>query len=231
MIYKRPSQLVSGTKQKSQKCLVVLCFLCAETTLHCFQDKNYGKKLEDRSCYGETTEDIEVTTKQIFRSIFWRHAPTVFFNVRLIKLSDGLFGAFVKGRLDVSLSLVSQNCVRRLRNYVLSQRCCCRFKYSGTLLGHRTVLTSQKTWRFGLHPVTESSKYNSKLQPTRCNVSWFIYFYTRSTCFRRFLRSSSGAHNCTYSFRYCQQILLLATAQLCAPDDGRRNLLKHVEHL
>jgi hypothetical protein len=38
----------------------------------------------------------------------------------------------------------------------------------------------------------------------------FIYFYRRSTCFRRFLRPSSGAHNCTYSFRYCQPILLLA---------------------
>jgi len=32
----------------------------------------------------------------------------------------------------------------------------------------------------------------------------FIYFYRRSTCFRQFLRPSSGAHNCTYSFRYCQ---------------------------
>ena len=50
----------------------------------------------------------------------------------------------------------------------------------------------------------------SKLQPTRCNVSWFIYFYRCSTCFRWFLRSSSGAHNCTYSFRYCQPILLPA---------------------
>ena len=101
---------------------------------------------------------------------------------------------------------------------------------------------------------------NSKLQPTRCNVSWFIYFYRRSTSFRRFLRPSSGAHNCTYSFRYCQPILLLAAivdemelvssisstiaasssigwqylklyVQLCAPDDGRRNRLKHVQRL
>jgi len=38
----------------------------------------------------------------------------------------------------------------------------------------------------------------------------FIYFYRRSTCFRWFLRPSSGAHNCTYSFRYCRPILLLA---------------------
>jgi hypothetical protein len=29
-----------------------------------------------------------------------------------------------------------------------------------------------------------------------------ICFYRRSTCFRRFLYPSSGAHNCTYSFRY-----------------------------
>ena len=27
-------------------------------------------------------------------------------------------------------------------------------------------------------------KHNSKLQPTRCNVSWFIYFYRHSTCLR-----------------------------------------------
>jgi hypothetical protein len=37
-----------------------------------------------------------------------------------------------------------------------------------------------------------------------------VYFYRRSTCFRRVLRPSSGAHNCTYSFRYCQPMLLLS---------------------
>ena len=37
----------------------------------------------------------------------------------------------------------------------------------------------------------------------------FIYFYRCSTGFRRFLRPSSGAHNCTYSFRYSQPTLLL----------------------
>ena len=51
----------------------------------------------------------------------------------------------------------------------------------------------------------------SKLQPTRCNISWFIYFYRRCTCFRRSLHPSSGAQNCTYNFRYCQPILLFAT--------------------
>jgi len=30
----------------------------------------------------------------------------------------------------------------------------------------------------------------------------FIYLYRRSTCFRRFLRPSLGAHNWTYSFRF-----------------------------
>jgi len=53
-------------------------------------------------------------------------------------------------------------------------------------------------------------KYISKLQPTRCNVSWFIYFNRCSKCFRRFPRPSSGAQNCTYSFRYCQPIQVLA---------------------
>ena len=55
--------------------------------------------------------------------------------------------------------------------------------------------------------VADSKRYsNYKLQPTRCNFSW-IYFYRRSTCFRRFLRPSSGTQNYTYSFRYCQPIL------------------------
>jgi len=36
-----------------------------------------------------------------------------------------------------------------------------------------------------------------------------IYFYRCSTCFRQFLRSSSGAHNCTYSFRYCQAVCIV----------------------
>jgi hypothetical protein len=60
------------------------------------------------------------------------------------------------------------------------------------------------------HSYIRASQYNSKLQPRRCNVSLFIYFYRRSICFREFLRPSSGAHNCTYSFSYCQPILLLA---------------------
>jgi len=73
---------------------------------------------------------------------------------------------------------------------------------------------------------------------------FFIHFFLkRSTCFRRFLRPSSGAHNCIHSFKYCQPVLLQAgivdemelleylklCIQLCAPDDGRRNRLKHVE--
>jgi len=52
--------------------------------------------------------------------------------------------------------------------------------------------------------------FNSKLRPTRCNISWLVYFYRRSTCFRRYLRPSWEAHNCTYSFRYYQSILLLS---------------------
>ena len=40
---------------------------------------------------------------------------------------------------------------------------------------------------------------------------FLIYFFLkRSTCFGRFLRPPSGAHNCLHSFRYCRPVLLLA---------------------
>jgi len=39
---------------------------------------------------------------------------------------------------------------------------------------------------------------------------FLIYSFLKcSTCFRQFLRPSSGAHNCTHNFRYCQPLLLL----------------------
>jgi hypothetical protein len=39
----------------------------------------------------------------------------------------------------------------------------------------------------------------------------FDYLFLKgSTYFGRFLRPSSGAHNCTLSFRYCQPLLLQA---------------------
>jgi hypothetical protein len=72
-------------------------------------------------------------------------------------------------------------------------------------------LLSLVTWR--THKLWDSH-WNSKLQPTRYNLSWFIYFYIRSTCFRRFLCPWSEAHNCTYSFRYCQPTLLLAASRI-----------------
>ena len=80
---------------------------------------------------------------------------------------------------------------------------------------HRKCFDAKKTYSFwsccffDIH-ISVHRKYNSKLQPTRCKVSWFIYFYRRSTCFRRFLHPSSGAHICTYSFSYSQPILLPA---------------------
>ena len=68
-----------------------------------------------------------------------------------------------------------------------------------------------------------------------------------STCFRRFLHPSSGAQNCIYSIGYFVKPLLLPATvvagsskgltkypmlyiQFWAPDDERRNRLKHVEH-
>jgi len=71
------------------------------------------------------------------------------------------------------------------------------------------ILHCQKFISYNWRHYLSITPRTSKLQPTRCSVSWFIYFWRRSTCFRRFLRLSLGAHNCTYSFRYWQQILLL----------------------
>jgi len=53
----------------------------------------------------------------------------------------------------------------------------------------------------------------------------------RCTCFRRFFRPSSGAQNCTYSVRYLSDQYLTLYVQFWAPDDGRKNRLKHVERL
>jgi hypothetical protein len=64
-------------------------------------------------------------------------------------------------------------------------------------------------WGFDIHTSVHRNiiTYYSQQDATFLE---FIYLYRRSTCFRRFLRPSSEAHNCTYSFRYCQPILLLA---------------------
>ena len=48
------------------------------------------------------------------------------------------------------------------------------------------------------------------------DVTIFYLFLKGSTCFGRFLRPSSGARNCTFSFRYCQQILLEASSMIPA---------------
>ena len=53
----------------------------------------------------------------------------------------------------------------------------------------------------------------------------------RYTCFRRFFRPSSGAQKCTYSVRYWSDKYLTLYVQFWAPDDGRKNCLKHVERL
>jgi len=65
--------------------------------------------------------------------------------------------------------------------------------------------------------MTRKTTFWTRFKPLITNYSQqdatfleFIYFYRRCTCFRRFLRPSSGVHNCIYSFRYCQPILLLA---------------------
>ena len=59
-----------------------------------------------------------------------------------------------------------------------------------------------------------------------------LFISVRScTCFKRFFRPSPGAQNCTYSVRYLSDQYLTLYVLFWAPDDGRKNRLKHVELL
>ena len=83
-----------------------------------------------------------------------------------------------------------------------------------------------------------SFKYN-KQDATLYNILCYCQCFT---CFRRFLRPSSGTQKLYTAYGICQACLLLPLAvaaskldiylMLCvkfwAPDDGRRNRLKHV---
>jgi len=64
-----------------------------------------------------------------------------------------------------------------------------------------------------------------RVQPTRCNVSQFIYFcktlYMFQTVFSSIIRSS----------KLHIQRQVFVRPQFRAPDDGRKNRLKHVERL
>ena len=75
----------------------------------------------------------------------------------------------------------------------------------------------------------------SSLQSTTNKMQRFTFFLfisvSRSTCFRWFFHSSSGAGNCTYNVRYWSDKYLMLYVQFWAPDDGRKNRPKHVERL
>ena len=92
-----------------------------------------------------------------------------------------------------------------------------------------TQITVDTTKRICIYCCNIFSEYN---QQDATFHSLFISV-RRSTCFRRFLRSSSIAQNCTYSVRYLseQYCYLTLYVQFWAPDDGRKNRLKHVERL
>jgi hypothetical protein len=54
-------------------------------------------------------------------------------------------------------------------------------------------------------------KYNQKDA-----TFFYLFIYINCfTCFRRFLRPSSGAHNCTYSIWYCQTTTAASCVQVC----------------
>ena len=77
-----------------------------------------------------------------------------------------------------------------------------------------------------------SFKYNQQ-DATLYNI---LYYCQCSTCFRRFLRPSSGAqklytqHLVYVKLACCYRYTRCCVYSFWAPDDGRRNRLKHVEH-
>src|SRR5215475_4154452 len=102
-----------------------------------------------------------------------------------------------------------------IQRLVLSNKYCCyllswmRWKYvalhvSGGTSAHNQEHTTVHTASVIVKQILLLSAIMDEME-IRC-----------STCFRRFLRPSSGAQNCTYSVRYCQPILL--PAGLTIPD-------------
>jgi len=68
------------------------------------------------------------------------------------------------------------------------------------------------------------------VKPARCtNVSNLFILEWQSTYFGRSFRPSSGVQDCTYSNRYLFDKCLLLYVQSWTPDDGRKDLPKHVE--
>ena len=100
----------------------------------------------------------------------------------------------------------SRKCTQRERESVCVCVCVCVYMIKDKLL---LVIIVRLHLPFDIHMSVHSNIITNYSQQDASFLE-FIYFYRRFTCFKWFLRPSSGAHNCTYSFRYCQPILLLA---------------------
>jgi len=81
---------------------------------------------------------------------------------------------------------------------------CCRIDSVG-------MKQCMHSW-FDIHAsVHRSHNFNFNYNQQHATILIYLFLIS-STGFRRFLRPSSAAHNCTPSFRCCQKILLLAGA-------------------
>jgi hypothetical protein len=91
-----------------------------------------------------------------------------------------------------------------------------------------------------MHTYPILDKYSFKYNQQDATLHNILYCCQCCTCFRWLLRPSSGAQNCTHSIWYMSSLLAptaskldiyqMMCVQLSAPDNGRRNRLKHVEH-
>jgi hypothetical protein len=137
------------------------------------------------------------------------------------------------------------NCYQNL--YDQSWEYCLRVKIHKIRIPSAIVLeVRQKVGLISVHiwrPCDRASlMYSFKYNQQDAASYNILYCCQCSACFRRFLRPSSGAQNCTHIFWYMSSLLAVtasgsskqawhmpdAMCTFLAPDDGRRNRLKHV---
>jgi hypothetical protein len=135
------------------------------------------------------------------------------------------------------------------RHWRFGKNCSFHFQEKDEILSKANGMLHFVYWR----RVTDISTDVFKHNPQYATLHDGIYYYKCSTCFRRFLRPSSGARNCIHIIGYLSSFFCflpqfqltqdsgkkqkkfdkysMLCLQFWAPDDRRRNGLKHVEHL
>jgi hypothetical protein len=149
-------------------------------------------------------------------------------------------------RLKNAISYTASYHIINIFHVIKLEKC-----YNSATIFHLGYLSFFFVMQFPHSPYKIPYYHSFKLNQQDATLYNILYYCQCTTCFRRFLRQSSGAQNCTHSIWYMSS-LLAATAssksptlavaaskldtyqmlcvQFWSPDDGRRNRLKHVQH-